>query len=106
MTFGLLAYGRYALRDFDDAVDDRRRHRQNGRLDRRVAVLAAKEDGQVQVEAGQERERMAGVDSHGRNDGIDFTAEELVEPHVLVFVEVVDADKMNAVILQFLLNTI
>lgn len=62
-------------------------------------MLAAKEDGQVQIQAGQERERMAGVNGHGRNDGIDFAAEELVEPHMLVFVELVDTDKVNAVIL-------
>ena len=93
-----------AVRDLDDAVDDRRRDRQDSRLDGTVPLLAAQEDGQVQVQTGQERKRMAGIDSHGRDDGIDFPFKKAFQPQPLVIIESVDTNEMQAVGLQFLLD--
>ena len=99
-----LAGGRDAFRHFDDAVDDRRRHGQDGRLHGAVPFLAAQEDGQVEVQAGEERERMARVDGHGGDDRIDFPFKEAFQPEALVVIEGIDADEVQAAGLQFALD--
>ena len=104
MAFMLLAGRRNAVRDLDDAVDDRRRDRQDSCLDRAVPLFAAQEDGQIQVQAGQKRKRMAGIDGHRRDDRVDFPSKEAFQPQPLIIIEGIDTDEVQAMILQLLLD--
>ena len=80
----------------DDAVQYRRRHRQDSCLYAVIPFAAAQENSQVKAQAAEEGKGMARIDSHRRDDRVNFPFKVAFKPHKLFFIQLFRRNKTQA----------